>query len=354
MNFKISMDAGRDTDVPVRWTPITPFYEFRRLRAAGPALSASIAGLVVLAIHYVAAGPRMFSDWSWFLSAVVFIAVMAVQYATKQVHDLWREIRVHAGRRAAKQYYKVMKETLSSRALMKWGVSFGIANVAVGWFFGPPHGGAALASVLFGYAVAGFVCGIAVRGIFGVCKATDVIAADMRPSLDFTAPDKCGGIAYVGDALIVFSSATLIVGVAISVYILQTPWQGRPNVWMRSLLYGWVALPYVLAALVFVRPALPLHRALLLYKREQERKIYNEMVRIRKAAMDSEGEVSRQKAYIDLLQYNVSLSTQLYGMKTWPVDLDAKVKLLAVVLANVTTSATAVSKYLSGNAGGSA
>ena len=61
-----------------------------------------------------------------------------------------------------------------------------------------------------------------VLGIYGVFVAISEFSHILKPSLDFTSPDNCGGTLFIGAALVVFGSVTMIAGVMISIYILKT------------------------------------------------------------------------------------------------------------------------------------
>jgi hypothetical protein len=330
------------------WQRTAPFYQLRRLGPIGPFVAAVICAALFFGLHYGAVGARLFGDFSWFLGVLIFIAAMSVQYATWQLEELSCAIGQHADADAGRRFMAVVRATLRTRWMVAWGIFFGACNVSMGVAFGPPYEEALpLASVLVGYFIAGFVCGFAVRGIWGVCRASRRVATVIQKAFDFTAPDRCGGTAFIGDSLIVFSGVTLVTGVAISIYILFTQWHGTMSPWSRWLLWSWVAFPYVMAMLVLVAPALPLHRALLNYKREQGRALHDEIVRLRKAVKAAKGDATKQKAALELLQFNQALSAQLYGMRTWPMDLDAQIKLAAVVVVNVFSSAASVVKWIS-------
>ena len=76
---------------------------------------------------------------------------------------------------------------------------------------------------------------MAVFAIYGLLVAFKAFPRKLKRCLDFTAPDRCGGIAFVGEALVVFSSVTLIAGVMISVYILKADWTRDDTWWITAV-----------------------------------------------------------------------------------------------------------------------
>ena len=139
-----------------------------------------------------------------------------------------------------------LKDTLSDRNFVLAGSFFGTLNCSLGYSFGLPYSNEpAIISVLFGYFFVGFVGGMGVLGIYGVFVAISEFSRILKPSLDFTSPDNCGGTLFIGAALVVFGSVTMIAGVMISIYILKTNWAEDHSRWVIALKYFWIVFPYL-------------------------------------------------------------------------------------------------------------
>ena len=139
-----------------------------------------------------------------------------------------------------------LKDTLSDRNFVLAGSFFGTLNCSLGYSFGLPYSNEpAIISVLFGYFFVGFVGGMGVLGIYGVFVAISEFSHILKPSLDFTSPDNCGGTLFIGAALVVFGSVTMIAGVMISIYILKTNWAEDHSRWVIALKYFWIVFPYL-------------------------------------------------------------------------------------------------------------
>ena len=140
--------------------------------------------------------------------------MLCLYIATSTLHALLSRMAIYSAHNRA--YHDRLKDTLSDRNFVFVGAFFGTLNCVLGYSFGLPYSnGPAIISILFGYFLVGFVSGMGVLGIFGVFVAMSVFARELKPSLDFTSPDNCGGTQFIGEALVVFSSVTLIAGVCV-------------------------------------------------------------------------------------------------------------------------------------------
>ncbi len=346
--------TGRDANEEPRSDGLWPFYERLLRRRPGDVLRgifvAFALGLGFLGVHYASVGARVFEDSSWFLAFVIAIAAICIYYATDTLRSLCHDIVTRAGARTGRIYMDSVSGILSDRRLFFSGLLFGGVNCVFGSVFGLPYRDAiAQSTVLFGYFVAGFVCGLAVLGVYAILVAIKEVAQDDDYSFDFAAPDGCGGTAYVGDALLVFGSVTLLVGVFISIYILETEWLGGHEWWRVKLQYVWVAFPYLLSLIAFLAPAWPLHKALEEYKVREESAMKRQIGEVRAQIQDKTNDAARQKELRELMLFQQTLRLQLYKMRTWPFDLDTQMKYCAVAGANVAGSWATVSKWLRGH-----
>src|SRR4029077_1032180 len=88
-----------------------------------------------------------------------------------------------------------LRRILSDRYFLLAGCAVGAINARMGYLFGvPAPGTCAYYTTLFGFFLAGFVCGMATLGIFGVTIVVARFARHAEDSFDYTAPDHCGGV----------------------------------------------------------------------------------------------------------------------------------------------------------------
>src|SRR5579863_2993993 len=240
-----------------------PFYEQLSARCPGrifgQALISVLLGLAFLVAQYACVGNRIFADWSWFLGLLIGTMMLCLYVATFTLHALLSRMATYSehGSRAC---HDCLKHTLSDRNFVVAGAFFGVLNCVLGYSFGLPYANApAVVSILFGYFLVGFVGGMGVLGIFGVFVAISAFSRELKSALDIASPDNCGGTQFIGEALVVFSSVTLIAGVMISIYIVETHWSGTAAAWVVALRYFWIAFPYVISFIILFAPTFPLY-----------------------------------------------------------------------------------------------
>ncbi len=175
-----------------------PFYERLIIRfpgyLIGKVLVSTLLGLAFLVGHYVSIGNKVFEDWSWFLSALITTAMLCLYYATHTLRTLLPEMDMRLRPDGNEVYMTTLKRILSDRHFVLAGLFFGLLNCGVGYSFGLPYSkGLAVVTILSGYFFAGFVCGMAVFGIYGISVSIGAFSRKAKHSFDFTSPDRCGG-----------------------------------------------------------------------------------------------------------------------------------------------------------------
>jgi hypothetical protein len=328
-----------------RWAAQAPGYLIGEL---GVALS---LGGGFLALRAWAVGAAIFADWSWLLALLIAAAMLCLSYATHTLHGLLPEMSLvlrkgggEANRDAV--FMAPIERLLSDRRFIVTGVGFGVFNCAVGAALGAPcERPFDCATLFFGFFLAGFVCGMAVQGICGVTVALTEFGRHAKAGLDYSAPDRCGGVQFVGEGLVVFSSVGLIGGVLISLYILNVPWT-HDRFWLVNMLeWFWIAFPFLLSLVILMAPAVPLNEALRQYKVEQEARLQEELARI-SASLKSEAEPLRRKELRDQAAEYQAVRKDLHTMGTWPHGISANLKYLGIFLANMLASANTVQSVL--------
>ncbi len=328
-----------------------PFYERMAIRLpgniAGKVLVSVLPSLVFLAVHYVSTEGEVFKDWSWFLSVLISTAMLCLYYATHTLRTILTEMDMRLQPDGEGVHLTTLKRVLSDRNFVLAGLFFGLLNCGFGLCFGLPYcKWFEKVTILSGYLLAGFVCGMAAFGIWGVCRSIRAFAQKAKCTFDFTSPDNCGGTVFLGGALVVFSSVTLIVGVMISVYILLTPWKNKEEDWIQPLMYCWIAFPYVMSLVALIVPAVPINKALSEYKVEQEVLLQKHMTNILKRLEGNKlNAVQRSELRADY-EFQQSIREHLHKMRTWPYGLSANLKYLIVFLANLSASAASVREWM--------
>lgn len=329
-----------------------PFYERLIIRfpgyLIGKILVSTLLGLAFLVSHYVSIGNKVFEDWSWFLSVLITTAMLCLYYATHTLRTLLPEMDVRLRPDGNEVYMATLRRILSDRHFVLAGFFFGLLNCGVGYSFGLPYSkGLAVVTILSGYFLAGFVCGMAVFGIYGISVLISAFSRKAKHSFDFTSPDRCGGTLFLGEALIIFSSVTLIVGVMISVYILKTPWEGDDTGWIRALKYLWIVFPYVMSLVALIAPVVPINNELRQYKMEQEAMLQDRLTEICKCLEKNKLDAAERRDLREDYEFQQSIRKYLHGMRTWPYGVGENLKYLAVFVANLFATVDSASSWMS-------
>jgi hypothetical protein len=217
-------------------------------------------------------------------------------------------------------------------------------NCSFAWVFGLRYTDMpANITVMIGYFLAGFVCGMAVLGIYAVWHEVPTLSE--KAELDFTSPDGSGGTLFVGEALVVFAAVTLIIGVMISVYILKA-WPPETDPWWVIVVKGiWIAFPYAMSLLVFVGPAVALNNKLTSYKTSLEVKFQERLATIRAALDQNQSDAAELKGWREKYAFLLSDRAKLHEMRTWPYGLGANLKYFCVFVANFSATAESTLKW---------
>jgi|HubBroStandDraft_2_1064218.scaffolds.fasta_scaffold146503_1 hypothetical protein len=327
-----------------------PFYERLTTRIPGHIFSrASISiflGLAFLAAQYASIGTCTFHDWSWFLALLITTMMLCLYIATYTLHELISRMAIYVP--PDNQAYRVcLKHTLSDRNFVIAGSIFGALNCVIGNRFGLPYaGGQAIISILFGYFLVGFIGGMAVLGIYGVFVAVRLFSRELKPSLDFSSPDNCGGTLFIGEALVVFGAVTLIAGVMISIYILKTDW-ADPHTWAINALKGfWIVFPYIMSLVILIIPAIPVHVELRNYQLEQEEALKKQLATIRRLLENGQLDGTNRKELRDDLEFFQNVRLELHAMRLWPYGIGTSSKYIIILVTNITTTFSTISGWL--------
>jgi hypothetical protein len=323
-----------------------PFYERAVSRLSEPFVGKLLVSLVLASLflvpHHFATGGDAFTDFSWFLSVLIFVAMMCLYYATHTLRVTFPELDARLGDGDPEVYLKPLERVLSDRNFLIAGGFFGVANCYVGHVFGIPYAGLkgiphpdlAVVTIQAGFFIAGFVCGMAAYGIVGVSIAINAFSRRAKPRLDFTSPDRCGGTVFLGEALVIFSGVTLIVGVMISIFIVYFGWKGGDGLLRMLIQRFWIAFPYIMSALALVGPAVGINEALRKYKLEEKDSLRDRMAEVRNQLDDPGLDPTKKESLRKDYEFLKAQRADLHKMRTWPYGLGANLKYLTVFVAN--------------------
>jgi hypothetical protein len=267
-----------------------------------------------------------------FLGALIGCGMAALYYGTHTFRGMFPHLDLWSEPEGGEIYRKTVGRVLRDRNFVAAGVFFGIVNTWMGREFGVPKDVANQAIDFGGFFVVGFVCGMAVWGILGVAATVHSFTASGKVRFDYTDPDHCGGMGFLGEALLKFGAVTLIEGVLIWLYIRHTKWDHLNVGPVAALGLFWAAFPFLLSLIVWLLPAQMVSRALEDYKVREEGLLQSRLSELRKRienpALPALDRDEARKEY----DYRVALRAELYRMQTSPFSLLAAAKYAAVFL----------------------
>ena len=332
-----------------------PFYERIADRIpgyiVGRVVVSGLLGFAFVAAHYVSIGKQVFgidrfNDWSWFLGVLISTAMLCLYYATHTLRNMFPEMNARLRPDGSDVYMPVVTNVLSDYKFIRAGLVFGFLNCTFGYSFGLPYTqGSAIFTILIGYFLAGFVCGMAVWGIYGVFVSISAFSLKAKHSFDFTSPDRCGGTLFLGDALIIFGSVTLIVGVMISVYIWKTQWTKDNSWWVIWLKGFWIAFPYLSSFVAYIGPAVPVNKQLREFKIEQEGILQKHLRRILERH-EKEDDPAKRKDLREDYGFQQNKRKELHAMRTWPFGLSEHLRYLLVFIVNSFVTNSFIHKFV--------
>lgn len=328
-----------------------PFYERFAdklgLQVAGKVLLSLFSGLLFFIPYFARVGQKSLHDWSWLLGSLIACGVLFLYFATATLRGLFPLWQLHVGEVNSKIYLQPLTTILSDRRFLVAGVVFGTINLVMGLCFGvavtDPSGRLLL---YFGFFLAGFVCGLPAYGIYGVVATIGAITRTGQFKLDYTAPDCCGGMAFMGDALVKFSLLTLAEGILIATYILKTDWVRVANDWVQLLMWAWIAFPFLLSLLVLIAPAVGINKVLCRYRNLQEQEL---LIRCRELRLQSEDMQLASEVRAGLraeYSYLIDERAKIHKMKSWPFSNTSTTSFLGAFLSNLMLAKNLVEKLL--------
>lgn len=310
-----------------------PFY-WRILRRKRNSIShhSGVAFALALAFiipHFASTQWSMFNDLSWMLGLLIFSATFLLYYATAVLFDLIQEVDERIPAQHRELYMGPLASWLSDSKFIAVGLFFSILNCIVGQLFGVSYANLpSKVTIYWGFAVVGFVSGIAAYGVVGVIAFSQGFVK-AAPSLDYRDPDRCGGTSFFGAALVKFSAINLIMGVLISFYIVYAPWTDRKNPLVHALMWVWIGLPFAVSLAHLLLPGSVIHSFLSRFKK-QTQTVLSKQIKATRAQVQTHSNVRTTR---EDLEYELKLQAELYKMNTWPFSIESLVHYVTVLLA---------------------
>lgn len=328
---------------PSRGFPLSqlrqPSLEFRpfvdRLSVLTRVLLSIFTGAFFSWIQYWMLAPGERAHFWWLLGVLTSSALLFFCYATAVFRAALWEMYAKTDCPEETDYSREVQKRLSDRRFLQAGVFFGCLNVLMGILFGVPYSGILTKIVtVFGFFLVGFACGMPAQGIYGVVKVVETFAGEPKLRLDYTDPDCCGGLRFLGAVLIRFSSITLIMGVLIGWYILHIPWTHAHKPAIQGVFTFWIAFPFLLSLVVLLVPAFAISRRLKAFKLEKSKLLQTRIEALRDEFENPSHDANQHATLEKIYDYNVNLRMQLHEMRTWLYNLNAGMKYSSVFVVN--------------------
>lgn len=331
-----------------------PFYEripYLSNNFVSKVLFSFFWGGTVLVAHFLSINFMVFKNFGWVLSVIITVACLALFYATHTFRSLLPQLEARLSSMDQAVFKNAISQHLSDNKFVIFGLFSGTLNCIIGYLFGLPLiyacGYLITKVVVFlAYFFAGFVCGLAFLGIVGVIQCLSMLAKKMDDFFDYTSRDGCGGTLFLGEALVLFSCATLIVGVLISVYISKTAWTNKSNDLITLIYWGWMFLPFLMSFFVLFVPAISINSALNNYKLKNEvrftKKLASILNKLEKDKLSSEEIATLYDEY----EFQIKMRTQLHEMRTWPFGMSANFAYFLTVATSGSASVTSAIDWI--------
>ena len=357
--------AGESTAGESRGVEFNPFFE--RIAAKAPDwLLPKVSLPFLLATGYYLLHRLVFAGselklYPLLLAAIIFVVPVLVYLSTGIFREMLGQLDNRVGTGEAPAYPENLKDLLSDQHFLVTAVLFGGASTATArWMSLDVDSPVQALTIGFGHFVAGAACGVAVWGVIGIVRTINAYVRHDHPRFDFTAPDGCGGMLFLGRAVTTFAIITLVGGVLVSSYILLAESalhsnslasqvianaalpgdsDGHSEIHLATrleaaMLWVWVVAPYVLATMVLLVPTFEIHNGLHAYKVREDHKVDAELAQLDSAFNLEAGGADALKS---LRIQHTRASDQrkmLYDMSTWPFSVNTHLKFALLMALN--------------------
>ncbi len=246
----------------------------------------------------------------------------------------------------------LIKKNLSDKRFALFGFFFSGLNSLIGYVLGIPEVNEYSQWVyLWGYMLAGFICGLAICGVHGLIIIL-IKVLNQKFQLDYTHPDKRGGTGFLGNSIMIFSGVTISVGVLIASYILTEEWNANKMIVGEFnlndiILWFWVFWPFFVGSMLLLVPSLKINALLIAYKTENNRALSHELLILREDILSSK-EAENLEIKKSMYSFKEELRATLNSMNTWPFSLHSYFSFSSVFFANILVTYNYATKLIDG------
>jgi len=254
----------------------------------------------------------MIEDKSIILVLIIVVAFMSLYYATYVLKSLLRQMYNLMESEKANVFFQYYMRILRDKNFIFCGILFAVINTFIGIFLGveAPYGSLLYITFLWGFFLAGFICGMGVLGIYAVLKLIHNYTKSEHLNLDFRAPDNAGGLQFIGNAILKFSLVIILTGILIAGYILFAPWS-HGGLLQSLVKNSWILFPFIMAITITFSPIHDLSKVLIAFKNEKEAEL---------SLAIKELEKKQTKESFTKIQEKIEQRKIVFKMKTIPLS----------------------------------
>jgi hypothetical protein len=288
---------------------------------------------------------HLVKDQSFILLAVIVVAMLSLYYATYVLKGLMVRMQRFMKSENAGAFFAPYYKMLRDRNFVLVGLIFAIFNTALGLYLGIHEElwSASYWVLIWGYVLAGFICGMAVLGVYTVLQLMHHYAKDQSLNLDYRAPDNSGGLQFIGNAILRFGLVIIITGILIASYILFNPWSDG-GIFRIIVKAFWVVFPFVVAMTITFSPIHDFSKLLIAFKNEKDRELSAEIKALESEMNTANAEDIQDK--IDVLNEQRKL---VFKMNTIPLDRASNFLLYAGNMASLIPGGMKIFEWLGKN-----
>lgn len=260
-----------------------------------------------------------YNERAWLLAAIISSALLALNIAVSTFRHILDKTLEHNFHPSELQI--LVSRKLHNRNFILSGIFFAFANLGLGYYFGVEQHSLlnqqAIYILYLSFWLAGFVCGMAIAGIYGVIAIFRQITPNLKHKIDFCEPDGCGGTSYLGSGLLIFGAVTLCLGVLISLFLSGFNWSDKQDKWIFLLLHCWALFPYLMTFIVVALPAILINTELLDYKKHTRKTLLQEIHNRQRTLNSTDNETIRKQIELEIKTQREQLA-ELYKMSSTP------------------------------------
>jgi len=274
-------------------------------------------GLLFLIPRFIIKATAMIDDLSILVGVIIILGFLALYYATYILKQILP--RMHTFIKDNSTTYLIpFSKITRDRNFVLSGFFFGLVNCLIGSYLGinEVEGSLSYYTLLWGYFLAGFICGMAVLGIYSILVLIHNYSKSKELIPDYKSPDNCGGFLFLGNAILKFSMVIIIIGILIACYMLFASWKGGSP--FKSLVENiWVIFPFFMAITITLSPLSDLSKVLRNYKVKEDLFIVKQIKKLSKNLDTGDADKGKKrKSEISKLEKK---RMRIFLMKTVPL-----------------------------------